>query len=168
MIIRSVELTDASSIAKIYNHYVNESSITFEESSVDKAEMASRISETKEQGMPWLVAEDDQKTCLGYCYASKWKGRCAYRFSVEVTVYLHPDHVGIGTGTNLYRVLFDILKSLDFHTVIGGIALPNSASVRLHEKFGMKKVAQFEQVGFKFGDWVDVGYWQGLLSDRDD
>ncbi len=165
MIVRAVELTDATVIADIYNHYVNESSITFEEESVDRAEMARRISETQEQDLPWYVAEDDNKKCLGYCYASKWKGRCAYRFSVEVTVYLHPDEVGNGAGTNLYKVLFDNLRSLNFHVVIGGIALPNPASVRLHEKFGMKKVAQFEEVGFKFGEWVDVGYWQGFLTE---
>jgi len=167
MIVRAVKLTDTAAIADIYNHYVNESSITFEENSVDRAEMARRISETQEQGLPWYVAQDDGNKCLGYCYASKWKGRCAYRFSVEVTVYLHPSEAGNGIGTSLYKTLFDRLKSMDFHVAIGGIALPNPASVRLHEKFGMKKVAQFEEVGFKFGEWVDVGYWQGFLVDCD-
>lgn len=167
MRVRCVELKDAAFIADIYNHYVNQSSVTFEEDPVDKAEMARRILETKEQGLPWYVAEDDDEKCLGYCYASKWKGRCAYRFSVEVTVYLQPNEVGKGAGTNLYKVLFDSLKSLGFHVAIGGIALPNPASVRLHEKFGMKKVAHFEEIGFKFGEWVDVGYWQGFLADRD-
>lgn len=167
MIVREVEHKDAAAIADIYNHYVNESSITFEEDPVDKAEIIRRISETQAQGLPWYVAEGADNKCLGYCYASKWKGRCAYRFSVEITIYLHPNEVGNGAGTTLYRALFDRLKSLDFHVIIGGIALPNPASVRLHEKFGMKKVAQFDEVGFKFGEWIDVGYWQGILSNRD-
>lgn len=101
---------------------------------------------------------------LGYCYASKWKGRCAYRYSVESTVYLSPDATGKGIGSKLYGTLLAELRQRQFHTVIGGIALPNPASVALHEKLGFEKVAQFRQVGNKFGRWIDVGYWQLLLQ----
>ena len=167
MMIRNVELADAAAIAEIYNHYIHKSIITFEEDAVGQAEMTKRILATQAQQLPWYVAEDDDQKCLGYCYASKWKGRGAYRFSVEITLYLHHDKVGNGAGTSLYKSLFADLKSRDFHVVIGGIALPNPASIRLHEKFGMKKVAHFEDVGFKFGEWVDVGYWQRRLADYD-
>lgn len=95
---------------------------------------------------------------IGYAYASKWKGRCAYRYSVEVSVYLHAEQSGQGMGTALYSALFKQLSELGYHVAIGGIALPNAASVALHEKFGMKKVAHFKEIGFKFGQWVDVGY----------
>ena len=86
-----------------------------------------------------------------------------YRFSVEVTVYVAPGHAGRGIGSTLYGELFPMLKTLGIRAVIGGIALPNEASVALHEKFGMRKVAHFGEVGFKFDRWIDVGYWQRTL-----
>lgn len=100
---------------------------------------------------------------IGYAYASKWKGRCAYRFAVETSVYVDSSARGAGVGTVLYEALFAALRGRGIHAAIGGIALPNEASIALHERFGMKKVAHFEQVGFKFGRWIDVGYWQRLL-----
>ena len=93
------------------------------------------------------------------------KGRCAYRYSAEVTVYLDAAVVGQGLGTQLYTALFDSLRRSGCHVAIGGIALPNAASVALHEKFAMQKVAHFGEVGFKFGRWVDVGYWQLTLQE---
>jgi len=96
-------------------------------------------------------------------YASKWHGRSAYRFSTEITVYLAPAHVGRGIGSQLYARLFPILRDRGIHAVIGGIALPNEASVALHEKFGLEKVAHFKEVGYKFDRWIDVGSWQGIL-----
>lgn len=100
---------------------------------------------------------------IGYAYASKWKGRCAYRFAVETSVYVDSSARGAGVGTVLYEALFAALGGRGIHAAIGGIALPNEASIALHERFGMKKVAHFEQVGFKFDRWIDVGYWQRLL-----
>jgi L-amino acid N-acyltransferase YncA len=96
--------------------------------------------------------------------ATKWRERFAYRFSVEVTVYLAPTFTGNGVGSQLYDALFSVLKSRSIHSVIGGITLPNLASVALHEKFGLEKVAHFKEVGFKFEQWKDVGYWQGVLK----
>ena len=78
-------------------------------------------------------------------------------------MYLDPDHIGRGLGTALYQRLFEELRKAGIHTAIGGIALPNPGSIALHEKMGLKKVAHFAEVGQKFGRWVDVGYWQGLL-----
>src|SRR5690606_39143142 len=99
----------------------------------------------------------------GYAYAARWKGRCAYRYSVESTIYLDLGARRGGIGTVLYAALLERLRSRGYHAVIGGIALPNDASVRLHEQLGFRKVAHFPEVGFKLGRWVDVGYWQIIL-----
>lgn len=161
--IRSAETTDAKKIAEIYNYYIENTCVTFEESVVSTKEIAGRIIETQQQGLAYLVAESDVGQVVGYAHASKWKGRCAYKYSVEVSVYLSNGEKSKGRGSQLYERLFKELKKKSVHVVIGGISLPNPGSIALHEKFGMKKVAHFEQVGFKFGHWVDVGYWQALL-----
>ena len=160
--IRDATPDDADAIADIYNHYVKETVITFEEDEVSTSEIRQRILAIKEDNLPWIAAED-QGQLIGYAYASKWKGRCAYRYSVEVTVYLSPHVKRTGWGTKLYQALFEQLEQSGIHAALGGITLPNPASVALHEKFGMKQVAQFKQVGFKFDRWLDTGYWQVML-----
>ena len=160
--IRPASERDAVAITPIYNHYVLNSSITFEEQAISAEEMAARIADVTTAALPWLVAERAGQI-VGYAYASKWKGRCAYRFSVEITVYLDQGATGHGIGTQLYAALFERLREAGIHAVIGGVALPNAASVALHEKCGMRKVAHFEQVGFKFNRWIDVGYWERVL-----
>ena len=117
---------------------------------------------------PWLVAIDDDGKVLGFAKGGPWKGRCAYAYSVEVTVYVHPDHHRQGLARRLYERLFAILKVQGYHAVFGGITQPNEASVRLHESFGMRRVALFERQGWKFGRWHDVGYWQGGLREGDE
>lgn len=163
MKIREATPSDAAAIAEIYNHYVDETVVTFEEEPVPAAEIARRIEEVRSASLPWLVAEEGQGVA-GYAYATRWRTRSGYRFSAEVTVYLAPGHAGRGIGSKLYEQLFPLLQARGVHAVMGGIALPNEASVALHEKLGMRKVAHFEQVGFKFGRWIDVGYWQLILS----
>jgi L-amino acid N-acyltransferase YncA len=159
--IRYAKTDDAAEICKIYNHYVLGTTITFEEEPVSTDEMAQRIAETL-QSLPWLVWERDE-SLQGFCYASKWKGRCAYRQSVESTVYVRADSIGRRIGFQLYRALLDELRQRKFHNCHWGIALPNDASVALHEKLEFEKVAQFREVGNKFDRWTDVGYWQLLL-----
>ena len=100
---------------------------------------------------------------VGYAYATKWNRRSAYRFSAEVTVYLDHGRRGRGIGSKLYQQLLPTLQLSGIHVAIGGIALPNNASVALHEKLGFQKVAQFREVGFKFNKWIDVGYWEKVL-----
>lgn len=157
--IRPAVASDAAALAAIYNPYIEKTVITFEEQPISPAEMAQRVEEVRSASLPWLVVEAGGPIA-GYAYASKWKGRCAYRYSVESTVYLDAQQTGKGLGTQLYRALLDELLRPKIHAVIGGIALPNEASVKLHERLGFKKVAHFPEVGFKFGRWVDVGYWQ--------
>jgi phosphinothricin acetyltransferase len=161
-IVRAAGAADAAAFCAIYNHYVATTIVTFEEAVVAPDDMATRIRDTAAEGLPWLVALHDDQV-VGYAYGSKWKGRCAYRFSAECTVYVDPAKTGRGWGSQLYGHLFPALRSRDIHVVMGGIALPNAASVALHEKFGLEKVAHFKEVGFKFGRWIDVGYWQGVL-----
>ena len=160
--LRDAVAGDGEALAAIYNHYVTGTIVTFEEVAVSGAEMAARIAAVQGAGLPWLVAEEDGQV-VGYAYASPWKPRYGYRFSVEVTVYLAPGREGRGWGTRLYRELFERLAGLGVHFVAGGIALPNPASVGLHEKLGMRKVAHFRENGTKFGRWIDVGYWQRTL-----
>jgi L-amino acid N-acyltransferase YncA len=101
---------------------------------------------------------------VGYASASPWKSRSGYRFSAEITVYVEPGQEGRGIGSALYGALFPMLQARGVHAVIGGIALPNDASVALHEKFGMRKVAHFQETGYKHGRWIDVGYWERILD----
>lgn len=160
--IRDAAPADAAAIAEIYNHYVLHTTVTFEEEAVPVPEIAERIQEVYASRLPWIVAESEG-TVVGYAYASKWKGRCAYRYSTEITVYLAPDQGGRGIGSELYGRLFPMLKDRKLHAAMGGISLPNPASVALHEKFGMEKVAHFKEVGYKFDRWIDVGYWARIL-----
>ena len=157
--IRTAAASDAAQIAAIYNHYIAATCITFETEPVTVEDMAQRLRETLDLPLPWLVAEEGGRIS-GYAYASKWKGRCAYRYSVEATIYLDPGRTGKGLGVELYTALIDAIKAASMRSIIGGIALPNDASIRLHERLGFKKVGHFEKVGFKHDQWVDVGYWQ--------
>lgn len=160
--VRPIAPGDAAAVARIYNYYVTDTIVTFEEEPVSEQEIGNRINEVLAAGLPWLVAEEEQEI-LGYAYASKWKGRRGYRFAVEVTVYLDHERVGRGAGSQLYAELLKQLKSAGIRTAIGGIALPNDASVRVHEKLGFEKVAHFKENGIKFDRWIDVGYWQLIL-----
>lgn len=159
--IRSATAEDAAEICDIYNHYVLETTITFEEQPVDVEEMKQRLIEVLKD-LPWLVW-DDEGTIRGFAYASKWKGRCAYRYSVESTLYVHPGERRRGIGSTLYQELLDQLRNCGLHTVMAGIALPNDASIALHERLGFEKIAHFREVGWKFRTWIDVGYWQLFL-----
>lgn len=159
--VRPGTLDDAAAIAAIYNHYVTHTIVTFEEQPVTPAEMRSRIAAVLER-LPWLVLEHDNGIG-GYAHASPWKARSGYRFAVESSIYLAPAQVGCGFGSALYQNLLDDLRARNVHCVIGGTALPNAASVALHEKLGFTQVAHFRENGFKFGRWIDVAYWQRLL-----
>lgn len=162
IIIRPAGQQDSAALCEIYNHYIAHTFITFEEDLLSSNDMGERQQQVQAAGLPWLVAED-QGVVIGYAYGNRWKERSAYRHTAEVTVYLEPSSLGRGAGSGLYHALFSALKESSVHIVIGGIALPNEASVALHEKMGMKKVAHFNEVGFKFGEWIDVGYWQKIL-----
>ena len=150
-------------MARIYNHYITNTIVTFEVEEVTGEEMLRRIRQVQSDSLPWLVAVD-QREVVGYSYASRWHARYAYRFSVETTVYLDHRHGGRGLGSRLYETLLQLLIDRGMRTAIGGIAIPNAASVALHEKFGYRQTAHYKEVGFKFDRWIDVGYWQLMLE----
>ncbi|MCU4165918.1 arsinothricin resistance N-acetyltransferase ArsN1 family B [Carboxylicivirga caseinilyticus] len=159
--IRPVLKTDAKAICDIYNYYVENTIVTFEEENVSVGEMQERIEKVLQQHS-WFVYEKEGEI-VGYCYATGWRARTAYRYSTETTVYLKKGYEGNGVGTQLYKYLIQDLIRKDVHSFIGGISLPNEASVALHEKMGFKKIAHFSEVGQKFNKWIDVGYWQLVL-----
>ncbi|QEN04722.1 N-acetyltransferase family protein [Thiospirochaeta perfilievii] len=156
--IRNVNIIDSQQICDIYNHYIEHTDITFEEDPVTVVEMSERIKKVTKD-MPWIVYEEDGKI-LGYAYASPWRVRAAYRFCAETSLYVDINLSHRGVGTKLYKQLILELKDLGIHSVLGCLAMPNDKSQGLHEKLGFTKVAHFPEVGFKFGHWIDVGYWQ--------
>jgi L-amino acid N-acyltransferase YncA len=162
--VRPARAEDAGQVSQIYNHYITTSTITFEEEPVSASEMAARIGEVQSLAYPWLVATVGADI-VGFAYAGKWKVRAAYRHACEITVYVRAGQERSGVGSALYQHLIPALKARGVHACIGGVALPNDASVRLHEKFGFEKCAHFKQVGFKFNRWVDVAYWERILQD---
>jgi len=159
--LRLVSPADAAAIAAIYNHYVSNTMVTFEEELVSDAAMAERIAQVT-RTHPWLIDEENGEI-RGYAYASPWRPRASYRHSAESTIYLAHTCTGRGVGTALYRELLARLAATDLHCVVGVIALPNPISVAVHEKLGFRKVGHLEQIGRKFGTWIDVGYWQLML-----
>ena len=150
---------DAEAVAAIYRPSVEETSASFEEVAPDAAEMALRIRETLSR-TPWLVAEDEGRV-IGYAYAGQHHERAGYRWSVDVSAYVHPEWHRRGVGRSLYDVLLPMLLSQGFVNVYAGIVLPNPASVALHESIGMRRIGVYERVGYKFGAWLDVA-WYGL------
>lgn len=160
--IRSVTADDAGALCALYNHYIEHSIVTFEEEPVSVDAFKERIAGIT-ASHPWLVYEVDGEIA-GYVYASAWKARHAYRYAAESTVYMAPGHHGRGIGTALYERLISDLKTQSVHAVMAGIALPNDASIALHEKVGFEKVAHFKEVGWKFERWIDVAYWELMLE----
>lgn len=156
--IRTATPDDAKAIADIYNYYVENTFVTFEEQSVTVQEMGQRI-ESKLKKYFFFVWEENGEI-LGYAYADEWKSRCAYKYTVESSVYLRQEAAGRGIGTKLYNMLIELLKEKGIHIVLAGIAIPNEASIALHEKLGFEKTGQLKEVGFKNDRWIDVGYWQ--------
>ena len=161
--IRPVTGDDAKAICDIYNHYVENTTVTFEEQAVSVDDMAGRIREITSL-YPWLVLEEEGRV-VGYAYAARWKTRASYRYSVESTIYLDRGATGRGLGSGLYAALLAILRARPVHCVVAGIALPNPASVALHERLGFRKVAHFNEVGRKYDRWIDVGYWELIIGD---
>lgn len=162
MNIRAATVDDSQAIAAIYNHYIKHSIATFEHLVINANQINERLNKVQAANLSWLVVEEGGEI-LGYAYACPWRERFAYRFSVEVTVYLKPQASGRGLGHLLYQQLFTLLADKNIHAIMAGISLPNEASAKLHEKMGMKKVAHFSEVGYKFDQWIDVGYWQKVL-----
>ena len=161
--IRTATALDAPAIAAIYAPIVRCTAISFETEAPTSEVMARRIAGTLTTH-PWLVAEGDNEI-LGYAYAGKHRERAAYRWSVDVSAYVREDARRMGIGRLLYERLLAILRAQGFRSAFAGIALPNAASVALHEAVGFRPLGIYKDVGFKLGRWHDVGWWRVGLSD---
>lgn len=128
--------------------------------------MARRLRATLSR-LPWLVAEADEATVVGYAYAAQHRERAAYRWSVDISVYVDPAWHGRGIGRALYNALLSVLRRQGFVNVYAGVTLPNPASVALHESIGMHLIGVYERVGFKLGAWHDVAWYGMRLAEPD-
>lgn len=160
--IRVFREEDTQQLLEIYNYYVQNSVATFDDKPLSYNVFFDKL-KTINLEYPFFVFEENN-TLLGFAYASKFRPKPAYQNTVESTVYIKHTAHGKNIGTRLYQALLQALKQNKYHTVLGVLTLPNEASVKLHEKFGFKKVAHLKQVGFKFDQWQDVGMYQLILS----
>ena len=163
MKIRTASVADAEAIAAIYAPIVNETAISFEWMPPTAEEFRERIIKTLTE-YAWLVATDDADQITGYVFANSHKEPVSYHWSVNTSVYIRADSRGRGIGRALYTELFRQLVLLGYHRAFAGVALPNPASIALHESLGFKLVGIYKNVGFKFGAWRDVSWWQRDLQ----
>lgn len=186
MHVRAAETEDIDAIAAILNREIAEGVAHFGAAPCDASDVRKDF-ESARRGVrfdagnnaacpaflaryPWVVAveadEAGEQGVIGFARAGAWKTREAYAWSTEIGVYVRPGFHCRGVGTALYAALFPMLQAAGFRCILAGIALPNDASVRLHEAFGMTQAGVLPRVGFKFGVWRDVGYWAKTLPDR--
>lgn len=163
--IRLASEQDAAAIAAIYRPAVESTAISFETEPPDELQMRRRIGETL-QTHPWLVCERDEAVA-GFAYASRHRVRSAYRWSVDTAVYMDATHRRRGVAHGMYVSLFAILAAQGFVNAYAGIALPNAASVALHERVGFTPIGVYRNVGYKLGAWHDVGWWERALRPHD-
>jgi phosphinothricin acetyltransferase len=167
--VREADPADAEAISEIYRPHVERTLVSFEVDAPDAAEMARRMSASPLH--PWLVAVGDAggagagagDSVAGYAYATPHRARAGYRWSIDTSVYV--SEPGRGIGTELMRSLLDLCASRGFVQAYAGVALPNDASIALHRSLGFREVGVYRAVGFKFGRWVDVAWWQRSLVD---
>ena len=163
MEIRLARATDAEGILSIYAPYIENTSFTFETEVPSIASFSKRITDYL-HNWPWLVCEANGRIA-GYAYASRYRERTAYQWSVESSVYIHDDFQRARIARALYTALNEILKAQGFRNVYAVINLPNEKSVAFHENFGYKYFATYEQVGYKLGKWKNVGWWRLILNE---
>ena len=154
---------DAAAVAGLYAPYVTDSIVSFETVAPDEAEIRRRIASGGKLH-PWLTAWSEDGDLLGFAYATAFRPRQAYRFTVETSVYLADSAQGQGLGRRLYDQLLSLLEKQGFTQAIAAISLPNLASIALHEKCGFKAAGTYCDVGFKLGGWRSAGLWQRPLA----
>lgn len=160
--IRPVNTADAPAICGIYNYYIVNTAVSFEETPVSAAEMEGRI-RTVTAKYPWFVWEEAGEV-LAYAYVNTWKERAAYRYAAELSIYVKHGAEGRGLGKKLMARLLEAVRETEIHVLVSGITVPNERSAALHEKFGFQKIAQFNEIGFKLDQWLDVGYWELIIK----
>lgn len=163
IVYKVAEEADFEAIYEIYEPYILNTAVSFETTPPGPQQFSERI-RSAATDMPWLVCRVDGKV-TGYAYAGRHRLRHAYRFSVETSIYVHPASARQGIGKGLYSALLEILALSGYKTALAGITLPNEPSVKFHESMGFMPVGTYRHVGFKFGAWHDVGWWQKALAD---
>jgi phosphinothricin acetyltransferase len=163
VVIRLAREADAEGVLAIYGPYVRDTAISFEVEPPVPEEFRQRIRTTLAHGC-WLVCERGGSVA-GYAYGGRFHPRAAYQWTVEVTVYVHPDHQRRGVGLGLYTALLEVLRLQGFHSAVGIITLPNPASLGLHERLSFRPAGVLHAVGYKHGCWHDVGWWQRALQE---
>ena len=165
--IRAAVPEDAAAIAAIYGPHVLAGTATFEIEPPDARQMRTRMA-ASEGLYPWIVAttgEGDDGGVIGYAYATRFRERAAYRYVVETSIYVADTAQRQGAGRLLYEALIDTLRAQGFIHAIGSLALPNDASISLHEAVGFRRTGVYREVGYKHGRWIDVGLWQCELNE---
>ncbi|MCD2323127.1 N-acetyltransferase family protein [Sphingomonas sp. IC-56] len=163
--IRAAASQDGAAIAAIYAPHVLTGTVSFEIEPPDARTMRARMAAS--DGLyPWLVVTngDPESGVIGYAYATRFLDRQAYRYVVETSIYMSDASRGQGAGRLLYEALIDTLRAQGFVQAIGAIALPNDHSIRLHEAVGFRRAGVYREVGYKHGQWIDVGFWQCGLN----
>jgi phosphinothricin acetyltransferase len=160
--LRAVTPQDAAAIAGIYNYYVKNTVITFEEQPVSIGEMEERIRAITRQ-YPYFVLEENNEI-QGYAYINKYRERSAYRYTAELTIYLRNGLEGKGMGSILMARMIEEARKCGIHSVISVVTLPNERSAAIHEKFGFEQAAYLKEAGLKFEKWLDVGFWELILK----
>jgi phosphinothricin acetyltransferase len=163
--LRDAEPRDIPDMREIYNHYVANSTVTFDEEAVTLAEMRKKFRIVSDLGYPWLVAVSPNGNVLGYAYVTPWKPKAAYRFTVENSIYLGPASTGKGLGAALMAELLARSKAAGIKEVVAVIADKGAeASLALHERFGFRQIGHMGRVGFKFGRWLGTVLMQKSLK----
>lgn len=168
--IRAAAPADAAAIAAIYAPHVLSGTASFEIEAPDARAMRTRMA-ASEGLYPWIVATNGDSTTeagggvLAYAYATRFRERPAYRYVVETSIYVSGTVQRQGAGRLLYEALIDTLRAQGFTQAIGAIALPNDGSIGLHEAVGFRRAGVYREVGYKLGQWIDVGLWQCELND---
>jgi len=162
--VRPAAEDDLEAINGIYNHYVVETHITFDDEPMTMEARREWFSHYAVTGRHRLLVAAEGEAVIGYASSSRFRPKPGYLTSVETSIYLAPDATGRGTGRKLYSELFKAIEGEDLHRAYAGIALPNPASIALHEKFGFKRVALFSEQGRKFGRYWDVAWYEKPLG----
>lgn len=162
---RLASTSDASGILEIYAPFIRDTTTTFETEVPSVPLFKERISKYLQKG-PWLVAEDDDDI-VGYAYATEHRGRAAYQWSIELSVYIHPDYRGQRLATRLYQCAIEIIHLQGYCTILAGITQPNEASDAFHKSIGFSLVGCYNNVGFKHGRWCDVKWYELSLNKFD-
>ena len=150
---------DLPAILEIHNDAIRTTTAIWDEQEVGLEDRRAWFDARRAAGLPVLVAEADGSV-IGFASYGPWRPKTGYRFTVENSVYVHPDHRGRGTANALMSVLIERARAADVHTIVAGIEAANAGSIALHEKFGFRRVGLLREVGFKFGRWLDLAYLQ--------